>query len=112
MIVALGRLLTKCGFEHWDLGMDLEYKRRLGAELLPRADFVDIVRRSRVENKGVVLQCGGERRIARELIDWELANNGASAVGKGNASQSTGDQKKVKPQNRKRPHEEEGGMKE
>jgi hypothetical protein len=67
---ALGKLLTKCGFEYWDLGMDLEYKRRLGAELMGREDFVGIVKRSRTENKGVVLRCeGGGRVNAKELFD-------------------------------------------
>jgi hypothetical protein len=69
--VALGKLLTKCGFEYWDLGMEMDYKRRLGAELMGRADFVTEVKRSRIVNKGVVLHCGGERRNAKVLIDWE-----------------------------------------
>ena len=47
---ALGNLLAECGFEYWDLGMDLEYKRRLGAELVNRDDFLRIVKRSRVRD--------------------------------------------------------------
>ena len=69
-LLALGQLLTKCGFEYWDLGMDLDYKRRLGAELIPRSDFLTHVHRSRIENKGVELQCGGEKVNAKELVDW------------------------------------------
>ena len=69
-LLALGQLLTKCGFEHWDLGMDLDYKRRLGAELIPRSEFLAHVHRSRIENKGVELQCGGEKVNAKELVDW------------------------------------------
>ncbi|KAL7527296.1 hypothetical protein ACHAWF_002125 [Thalassiosira exigua] len=68
-LVALGRLLTRCGFEYWDLGMDLDYKRRLGARLMRRADFVDEVKRSRIEKKGVSLRCE-ERKNAKELVDW------------------------------------------
>lgn len=68
--VALGKLLTKCGFEYWDLGMELEYKRRLGAELMGRDDFVTEVKRSRINNKGVVLRCRSERDSAKELINW------------------------------------------
>lgn len=68
---ALGKLLTKCGFEYWDLGMDMDYKRRLGAEIMSREDFVGNVKRSRVENEGLVLECGGDRTNAKELIDWE-----------------------------------------
>jgi hypothetical protein len=52
--------------------MDLEYKRRLGAELVGRDDFLRIVRQSRVRD--VVLRCcgqvgGGSRVNARELLD-------------------------------------------
>ena len=66
----MGKLLMKCGFEYWDLGMDLEYKQRLGAEIMRRSVFVSKVKRSRVESKGLVLQCGGERKNAKELVDW------------------------------------------
>jgi len=79
-LVALGKLLTKCGFEYWDLGMDLEYKRRLGAEMIPRAEFVSNVKRTRVVNKGVVLQCGASRRNAKELVDWVQEMPGTAAV--------------------------------
>ncbi len=69
--MALGKLLTKCGFEYWDLGMEMEYKRKIGAELMERADFLTEVKRLRIENKDVVLHCGGERANAKALIDWE-----------------------------------------
>lgn len=50
--------------------MDLEYKRRLGAELMGREEFVSIVKRSRSESKGVVLRCeGGGRVNAKGLFD-------------------------------------------
>ena len=51
-LTALGCLLTRCGFEYWDLGMDLDYKRRLGAQLMPRDEFVANVKRTREENRG------------------------------------------------------------
>ena len=81
-LIALGKLLERCGFDYWDLGMDLEYKRRLGAEMMGRMDFVGVVKRSRVEDRGVVLQIIGNddkndgrrrrRRVnARELVDWD-----------------------------------------
>mmetsp|Transcript_31692 Transcript_31692/g.67107 ORF Transcript_31692/g.67107 Transcript_31692/m.67107 type:complete len:432 (-) Transcript_31692:86-1381(-) len=81
-LVALGKLLTKVGFEYWDLGMALDYKTRLGAELMRRSEFVRKVKRTRVENKGVVLRIdarrsqsgnnGSEsRRNAKEFVDWE-----------------------------------------
>lgn len=133
--VALGKLLTKCGFEYWDLGMDLEYKRRLGAELMRREDFLANVKRSRVENKGVELQCGGERKNAKELIDWErpettaasaltntsaasaattasskdvLENGNSSRLEENNLQTNECCQKESTPKsNRKRPHDEE-----
>merc|ERR1711957_767062 len=57
-LAALGKLLTRVGFEYWDLGMAMEYKTRLGAELVNRAEFVSKLQVSRVENKGVELKCG------------------------------------------------------
>ncbi len=70
-LVALGKLLTKCGFEYWDLGMEMEYKRKIGAELMGRSDFLTEVKRLRIENKDVVLYCEGKRANAKVLIDWE-----------------------------------------
>ena len=78
-LLALGQLLTKCGFEYWDLGMDLDYKRRLGAELIPRSDFLAHVHRSRIENKGVELQCGREKVNAKELVDWGRTSTTATS---------------------------------
>lgn len=46
-LAALGRLLCKQGFTLWDLGMEMEYKKSLGAMLLPRDEFVSWVHRVR-----------------------------------------------------------------
>ena len=86
-LTTLGCLLTPCGFEYWDLGMDLDYKHRLGAQLMPRDEFVANVKRTREENKGVIIQlvaacssssssssddCDGvQKQNAREIIDWK-----------------------------------------
>ena len=51
--------------------MELDYKLRLGAELMGRDEFVNEVKRSRIENKEVALHCGGERENAKVLIEWE-----------------------------------------
>jgi hypothetical protein len=65
--------------------MDLDYKRRLGAQLMPRDEFVANVKRTREENKGVIIQlvaacssssssddCDGvQKQNAREIIDWK-----------------------------------------
>ena len=66
---ALGKLLMECGFRYWDLGMGMEYKTKLGAEMMRRSDFLERVHRTRVEDKRVVLRCDG-RRSAKELIDY------------------------------------------
>jgi Leu/Phe-tRNA-protein transferase len=69
-LAALGKLLLQCGFINWDLGMEMEYKRQLGAELIERTDFVREVHRTRVENKDLVLRCNG-RKNAKEIIDFD-----------------------------------------
>lgn len=120
--MALGKLLIKCGFEYWDLGMDLEYKRRLGAGMMRRAEFVRKVKQSRVENKGVVLQCGGERKNAKEVVDWvqqqqqqpstaandtiENSKNNTQKEGEAAQPPSSDDKESSQKPNRKRPHEE------
>mmetsp|Transcript_5570 Transcript_5570/g.10764 ORF Transcript_5570/g.10764 Transcript_5570/m.10764 type:complete len:378 (+) Transcript_5570:172-1305(+) len=123
-LLALGKLLMQCGFEYWDLGMTLEYKTRLGAELIPRTEFVSKVKRSRVESKGVVLRCGGSRRNAKELVDWEqrpaAAAEACGSKQKNGDSQSekmtdvpmqhpSSDKKGSPKPKRKRPHEEGKG---
>lgn len=89
-LVALGKLLTDVGFQYWDLGMALEYKTRLGAKLIRRAEFVSKVRLSRVENKGVELRCEGGQRNAKEILDWKRPETEAM---------------NGKPQNRSNQHE-------
>jgi hypothetical protein len=69
-LLALGKLLMQCGFEYWDLGMEMEYKIRLGAELMSRTDFVREIHRTRAERKDTVLRIIGKHN-ARELIDWD-----------------------------------------
>lgn len=39
-ITALGGLMHQCGYELWDLGMELPYKTDLGAKNLPREEFL------------------------------------------------------------------------
>jgi len=39
-LVTLGSLLCQHGFAWWDLGMEMDYKRHLGAKLMPRDEFV------------------------------------------------------------------------
>ena len=46
-LASLGRILESGGFGFWDLGMDLEYKRRLGSHLLPWEEFQERFRGER-----------------------------------------------------------------
>lgn len=39
-MATLGKVLCEANFTMWDLGMDMDYKRKLGAILLPRSQFV------------------------------------------------------------------------
>lgn len=68
-LAALGKLLCQSGFTLWDLGMDMEYKRELGSHLMPRAEFVDEVKRVRVENDNVVLPSGQDPVNCKAIID-------------------------------------------
>lgn len=43
-LAALGHLLAHQKYEIWDLGMGLEYKKRLGAKEMDRVTFVDVVK--------------------------------------------------------------------
>jgi len=95
-LLALGQLLTKCGFEYWDLGMDLDYKRRLGAELIPRSEFLTHVHRSRIENKGIELQCGGEKVNAKELVDWGRPSTTTAKKKASNGPKENGKQPSIK----------------
>lgn len=80
-LIALGKLLIQCEFEHWDLGMEMDYKMRIGAELMSRVNFVQEVRRTREQHKNTILQCGGVRKNAKELVDWEKTNLTTSSIG-------------------------------
>lgn len=46
-LVALGKLLEKCGFHLWDLGMEMDYKKELGGIMQPRALWIASVRQLR-----------------------------------------------------------------
>jgi Leu/Phe-tRNA-protein transferase len=43
-LLALGPALRRAGFALWDLGMPMEYKRSLGAELIGREPFLELYR--------------------------------------------------------------------
>jgi Leu/Phe-tRNA-protein transferase len=64
-------LLKQLGFKVWDLGMPMEYKKKLGSCEIPRADFLQHVYSAR-DMKEVVLSCGSET-CCGELVKWFLS---------------------------------------
>ena len=104
-LAALGKLLLQCGFLYWDLGMEMDYKIQLGAELIGRSDYVREVHRTRVENKDLVLRCDG-RRNAKEVIDFDRPDN-AAANTKVRRSGSKHDRSINDGGAKKRPHRDE-----
>ena len=69
-LAALGKLLCSRGFEIWDLGMDMEYKRSLGSHLMPRDEFVDNVHRIRTTMDLVLPEWNLQAaRNCRDIID-------------------------------------------
>ena len=72
-LAALGKLIFAAGFTVWDLGMSMEYKTSLGAQLVPRDDFVRMVHEAReMENEhglSVELPVPATKVNARSMID-------------------------------------------
>lgn len=48
---AVAKLLLRCGFQMWDLGMGMTYKYELGAKDVPRSEFLSHLSRMRGEGK-------------------------------------------------------------
>merc|ERR1740121_160287 len=46
-LASLGRWLDRCGFEIWDLGMEMDYKLELGGKSVPRGEWAKHIRRLR-----------------------------------------------------------------
>jgi Leu/Phe-tRNA-protein transferase len=66
-LVALGKWLCSNGYTMWDLGMDMEYKRSLGAILMPRDDFVAYLHAVRIQEGDWKLPAGPVN--CRDIID-------------------------------------------
>lgn len=64
-LAATARYLESIGAELWDLGMPLDYKAALGAEVVPRAEFIARFRKAR----GGRLELPAGPFSARGLID-------------------------------------------
>lgn len=77
-LAALGKLLIQSNFEVWDLGMEMEYKVGLGAEVMPRDEFVETVHRVRRCQRQLRLPTDTISRInCRTLLD---SNGNAESV--------------------------------
>eukprot|EP00956_Cyclotella_meneghiniana_P031662 scaffold83778_cov73-Cyclotella_meneghiniana.AAC.8 len=95
----------------------MEYKLRLGAKLMRRADFVQEIHRTRVDQKNTVLQCNGKLN-AKELIDWDQDSELRSGFACSTSSRTSSTITEASSQNntneintanhsKKRPHDEE-----
>lgn len=70
-LAALGRLLQRCGFVVWDLGMAMDYKASLGCQDVPRIKFLELLRthRTMMETELKLLLHEGRSEDCRLLID-------------------------------------------
>lgn len=64
----LGRLLQQRGYTLWDLGMEMDYKRSIGAVIFSRPQFVRMFRTSRAESPASALG-PSDRASCRTVID-------------------------------------------
>lgn len=56
-LALLGKILKSCGIDYWDFGMAMQYKLNLGAEVLSRNEFVEILNRYKDEKRELL--CDG-----------------------------------------------------
>mmetsp|Transcript_5602 Transcript_5602/g.13542 ORF Transcript_5602/g.13542 Transcript_5602/m.13542 type:complete len:433 (-) Transcript_5602:2387-3685(-) len=68
-LAALGRLLTQLGFSVWDLGMGMDYKTHLGAQSIPRRQFVDHIHSVRATHSHLKLPVTPSPINCKMLID-------------------------------------------
>lgn len=82
-LVALGRWLARCGFELWDLGMELDYKLELGGQMVQRSDWALKIRELRSATAELTAPEGeaaqAHRLMAAEDLPARQAPAGSSA---------------------------------
>mgnify|MGYP005841303335 CR=1 FL=1 len=93
-LAALGRLLIEKGFELWDMGMHMEYKSSIGAELMPRDTFLGHVHRVRETQSHRMLPSRQPAQNCKEVIDRN-SPAAAAAAATGQAKSSKKMKKKV-----------------
>ena len=69
-LAALGRLLAKSGIRVWDLGMEIAYKRELGARVFERETFLPILARAYAESS--VLAASFKLEVSKMVSAREL----------------------------------------
>ena len=67
-LAALGQFLWKEGFDIWDLGMKLDYKKKLGARVMGRLEFVERVKELRGGKMGLMI-CDEARNCRSIIVD-------------------------------------------
>lgn len=70
-MAVLGRLLEQEGFDMWDLGMEMDYKKSLGCRLMPRAQFVQHVHAVRHTKGHLKLPKMAVPQNAKPIVDQQ-----------------------------------------
>ena len=73
-LAALGKILTLSGYEMWDLGMTLDYKKSLGAQSMARLDFLDCVKTMRVRSPSDCRSDGSDLRCDTKVNCKDIFN--------------------------------------
>lgn len=73
-LAALGKILTLSGYEMWDLGMTLDYKKSLGAQSMDRLDFINCVKTMRVKSPSDCRSDGCHLRCDTKMNCKEIFN--------------------------------------
>ena len=104
-MAALGKVLCEANFSMWDLGMDMDYKRKLGAILFPRSAFVRHIHAERgnyvaLPNLGEAVNCKFvlERGLSALSAMTESSEPSGSSSPSRLKPQLTGEQGKHKKQ--------------
>ena len=66
LLHSIGKILPKLGFEVWDLGMDLPYKRSLGSKLISRKNFLALVKETRDKK----IEISKQKFECEKLLKW------------------------------------------
>jgi len=68
-LAALGHWLQRCGFVLWDLGMELDYKRELGAQPIPRGEWASKCRALRAKGTVLANPAGDDADAVRLIVN-------------------------------------------